>query len=230
MSTTLIPPPALGEGEKPQSDPSTGAGGSGPGGRKGDSGGGGRSGGPDSIQRVIQRYKLGTWVGIGGIVMIFAAFTSALVVRKGMGDDWVSLDLPRILWFSTVLLLVSSFTIEIARRRQRERTDPGVRQWLSFTLVLGALFLGTQYWGWRDLAAQGMYLSTNPSSSFFYVLTAAHGLHIFGGVLALSYAVYRVWAPADWITQPAAIEATALYWHFMDGLWVYLFLLLLIWR
>jgi cytochrome c oxidase subunit 3 len=106
----------------------------------------------------------------------------------------------------------------------------GLRRWVGITAVLGAAFLALQYAGWAQLAARGIYVASNPSSSFFYVLTAAHGLHLLGGVIALSYVVYRIWRPTVWITREAVVESTALYWHFMDGLWVYLVLLLAFWR
>jgi cytochrome c oxidase subunit 3 len=162
--------------------------------------------------------------------MVFAAFTSALVVRSGLSGDWQAIDWPPILWFSTAVLLISSYTIEKAKSFLRRGLDAGLRRWLAVTLGLGGLFLLSQYLGWKELAARGIYLSSNPASSFFYLLTAAHGLHILGGILVLCYVVYRAWQPAVWVTKEAAVESTALYWHFMDGLWVYLLLLLTFWR
>jgi cytochrome c oxidase subunit 3 len=192
--------------------------------------GDGGSGGPDAAAEAVFRYKLGMWVGIAGIVMVFAALTSALVVRSGLSGDWVAVELPPVLWLSTALLLVSSVTIEMAKRLQRRDAGSGVRQWLTVTLGLGVLFIVSQWFGWRVLAERGIYVASNPGSSFFYLLTAMHAVHILGGILALSYAVIRVWQPRVWVTRQAAVEATAIYWHFMDGLWVYLLLLLMFWR
>ena len=228
MSTTLAPPPVV-EGEKNEKPRSnTGGGGFPPIDPPDSGGGGGRPGGSGSS--AIIRYKLGVWVGIAGIVMVFAAFTSALVVRSGLGGDWKPIEIPQILWVSTALLLASSFTIEKAKRLLRKGAEGGLRLWLGVTLALGALFIVSQWMGWQALSADGIYVSSNPSSSFFYLLTAAHAAHILGGVLALSYAVVRVWSPAVWATRQATVEATAIYWHFMDGLWVYLLLLLMFWR
>jgi cytochrome c oxidase subunit 3 len=112
----------------------------------------------------------------------------------------------------------------------RRKLDAGLRRWMGITAVLGGLFLVLQYVGWTELAARGIYLASNPSSSFFYLLTAAHGVHLLGGVIAMSYVMYRIWRPAVWVTREAVVESTALYWHFMDGLWVYLVLLLAFWR
>ena len=212
--------------QSPSVDNGRGAGG---GGRRG---GGGEGGGPhgSAPAAAVERYKLGVWVGSGGIVMVFAALTSALVVRSGLGGDWKAFDLPGVLWLSTAVLLLSSVSIEKAKRAMRDGLEAGLRRWLSVTAMLGACFLATQLAGWSELADRGIYIATNPSSSFFYVLTAGHGLHLFGGLLALTYVVFRVWRATAWATKEAAIEGTVLYWHFMDGLWVYLFALLLVWR
>ena len=194
--------------------------------------GGGEGGGPQGSDpgAAVERYKLGVWVGFGGIVMVFAALTSAMVVRSGLGDDWKAFDLPGVLWLSTAVLLLSSISIEKAKRAMRDGSEAGLRRWLSVTAMLGAGFLATQLAGWSELLGRGIYVATNPSSSFFYVLTAGHGLHLFGGLLALTYVVFRVWRATAWATKEAAIEGMVLYWHFMDGLWVYLFALLLVWR
>ena len=96
--------------------------------------------------------------------------------------------------------------------------------------MLGAVFLGAQLTGWNALALGGFYVETNPSSSFFYVFTAAHGAHLLGGILTLAYVVFRVWRTTPWPTRRAAVEGLTLYWHFMDGLWAYLFVLMLVWR
>ena len=128
------------------------------------------------------------WVAMFAISMMFAAFTSALIVRKGSSMDWESFALPPILYFNTFLLLVSSVTLEVARRRvdafMRGARSAAQRptSWLYVTLALGLLFVVGQYVAGQQLRAQGMYLATNPSSSFFYVLTAAHALHVLGGL------------------------------------------------
>ena len=226
MATTLTPPSSATDAEEQRDRTSTGGGGFG--GRGEDRNGGDGGGGSDwdPAAQVVYRYKLGTWVGMGGIVMVFAAFTSAMVVRSGMGGDWNALALPGVLWFSTAVLLVSSLTIEIAKRRMRAGLGQELRTWLAVTLGLGMAFMVSQVVGWAELSARGIYMASNPSSSFFYLLTAAHAVHIVGGLLALTYAVFRVWRRAVWATQSAAVEATTIYWHFMDGLWVFLLALL----
>lgn len=196
-----------------------------PGGGHGEGGGGDFRRGPDPDESALalRRYRLGMWVALGGITMFFAAFTSAYVVRKGMASDWRPIALPPILWLNTAAIVASSFTMERARRLVATRD---CMTWLVATAALGAIFVGGQFAAWRQLAASGVYMASNPSSSFFYLLTGAHGLHILGGILALFYVTWSFWRRAFWTRKQAAVEATTIYWHFMDGLWVYLFLLL----
>ena len=167
-------------------------------------------------------------LGLGAIVMLFAAFTSALVVRKGLSDDCQATAIPGILWPNTVLLLASSFTLEKARRCYEIQAR--FQRWWWLTTALGVAFLAGQLLAWQQLAASGIYLNTNPSSSFFYLLTGAHGVHLLGGVMALLYLAWKVRLRN--LNTPGAtiVGVTALYWYFMDGLWIYLFMLLLLGR
>lgn len=169
------------------------------------------------------------WVGIAAICMSFAAFTSALIVRQGSATDWRHINLPPILFLSTLLLLLSSVTLEVARRRvaafmagQQTRVEIPKR-WLYLTLGLGLLFVAGQYMAWLQLRSQGLYLATNPNSSFFYLFTALHAVHVMGGLAGLT----RVIRKLDRSTlRRSTLNAASYYWHFMGVLWVYLFLLL----
>jgi len=171
----------------------------------------------------------GIWVVLFAITMMFAAFTSALIVRKGSSLDWKTFPLPSILYFNTFLLLASSVTLEVSRRRvaafmggmKSQVEDPA--RWLYITLFLGLLFVGGQYVAWSQLRAEGVYLATNPSSSFFYLLTAIHALHVLGGLGGLIYVIRNL---NKSVLQRSQLVATARYWHFMGILWVYLLLLL----
>jgi cytochrome c oxidase subunit 3 len=171
-------------------------------------------------------YRIGMWMGLVAIVMLFAAFTSAMIVRRGASNDWTSIALPRLLYFNTLILLASSVALEISRRALAAGNAGLFKLWLYATTILGAAFLGGQLLAWRQLASRGVYLSTNPSSSFFYLLTAAHGLHLLGGVIALCYLLWKAPRLAAGLKKPVAVDVTAIYWHFMDGLWIYLLLLL----
>lgn len=171
-------------------------------------------------------YRTGMMMAIAAIVMLFAAFTSAMVVRAGFGGDWMQLALPRILYFNTAILLASSLTLELSKRSLSAGEAGGFSRWLFATAGLGILFVGGQLIAWRELAARGVYLATNPSSSFFYLLTAAHGLHLLGGVIALLYLLLRARRIAANPPRRTPLEVTAIYWHFMDALWIYILILL----
>lgn len=179
--------------------------------------GGGHGGRRDDGAVGAQRYQTGMWLFLCAVTMVFAGFVSAYVVRRGMSNDWRPLTKPPVLWLNTVVLLASSVTIEQARRRVQ-----AAGAWLRITSLLGAVFLVGQSIAWMQLRAAGVFLASNPSSSFFYLLTGAHGLHLLGGVVALFYVALR--------GGRAAIEATTLYWHFMDGLWLLVFALVFVWR
>jgi cytochrome c oxidase subunit III len=168
-------------------------------------------------------------LGLAGIIMFFMALTSSFLVRKGLGNDWVAFNFPRVLWLNTLILIGSSVTIQVARRHLRERDTAAFQRWWTLTTSLGILFLAGQFIAWRQLASQGVFLVTNPSSSFFYVLTAAHGLHLLGGIVALFWVSHRNWRRSR-ISQATATDVTSIYWHFMDGLWVFLLALLYLGR
>jgi cytochrome c oxidase subunit 3 len=180
------------------------------------------------------RYRVGIWVAIASIVMLFTALTSAYIVRMASSNDWTPLRMPKVLWLSTAVILISSVTIEISKRSLKHRRDSQYGLWLTLTGVLGVVFVGSQYAAWRNLARQGVYMATNPHSSFFYLFTAVHGLHVLGGLLALAYLLLRTRKKRDSVEgelrRVGAAEAATVYWHFLDGLWICLFLLLFFWK
>lgn len=218
MSTTLVrteleAPPDLHHGGPPFEDRDGG----------GDEGGGGET-------RRYDRYQTAVWVLFIPIVMLFVGLTSAMVVRKGLSDDWVPIEVPRILFLNTFVLLASSVTIERARRTFTPPIDERFKTWLWWTAALGVMFVAGQLAAWRQLASQGVYLATNPSSAFFYILTATHGIHLVGGMVALTYLALRMLRGEFGPNRRSALKATAVYWHFMDALWIYLVFLLIFWR
>ena len=182
-----------------------------------------REGGP-------RHYRIGMWMALAAIMMMFAALTSAYVMRAGT-SGWHAMALPRLLWVSTGLIVTSSVTFEAARRALGRGAEGAYRRWLAGSLLLGLGFLTAQVLAWRQLVAQGVYLASNPHGSFFYLLTGLHALHLLGGILGLSYLLWRAARARQALTQRRAqADAVGLYWHFMDGLWVYLFALLFLWR
>jgi cytochrome c oxidase subunit 3 len=185
-------------------------------------------------RRVVDEYSpppasTGIWVVMYAITMTFAALTSALIVRKGSSFDWQSFTLPSILYLNTALLLGSSVTLQAARRRVATFmggiANPGESpaRWLYITLVFGLLFVIGQSVAWVRLSAEGFYLATNPSSSFFYLLTAAHVLHVLGGLTGLLYVIGKLRKSK---LRRSTLDAASRYWHFVDLLWVYLLVLL----
>jgi len=223
MATTVQPPPKIEERHNPVRP-------------VGDSGGGG----PRNLvpaEGDLRRVKdhapppasTGIWVVLASITMTFAAFTSALIVRQGGATDWRHLTLPPILYLNTLVLIASSITLEAARRQlgaymagSRDQAAAPSR-WLYVTLCLGLLFVAGQYVAWLQLRAQGLFLATNPNSSFFYVLTGIHAVHVSGGLGGLARVIRRLHQS---ILRKSTLDATSHYWHFMGALWVYLLLLL----
>ena len=214
----------------------------------GDDGSGG-SGVPDYATR-LRRARLGLLVALTPVVMLFVSFSSAYVVRQGLPTldprtnelvrDWIPVTLPKLLLINTGVLILSSLFMEMARRQIRGQVAlpsnadrPGVSSgdqfkfpWLFMTIVLGLAFLFGQWTAWRQLAANGFYLATTPSSSFIYLLTGTHAIHLMGGVLALLVAGIAALLRRSVATRSIVVDVTAWYWHFMAGLWIYILCLL----
>src|SRR5262245_59871958 len=137
------------------------------------------------------RYRIGMLVSLASIAMLFPSLSSAYIVRSGAMTDWFSIPVPRVMFSSTALLLLASVSIEIARRKLKQSLPASYNRYLSLTVVLGLGFLASQLIAWRQLARQGIYISSHPHSSFFYLLTGAHGVHVAGGLLALAFLLWR---------------------------------------
>ncbi|MCZ7645766.1 MAG: heme-copper oxidase subunit III [Planctomycetota bacterium] len=182
-------------------------------------------------QRLPDRsYRLALYVVLAPVTMTFAALASSYIVRRGIGGDWRAVELPAVLWLNSFALLFSSVALEAARRGLREgRAGAFTRWWLAAT-ALGVAFLGGQALAWFQLYAAGVGMASNISASFLYLLTAFHTLHLLIGVGALAWVALlalraRVAPPRRLVADLAAV-----YWHFLDGLWIFLFALMLVWR
>ena len=178
---------------------------------------------------VGNRYRIGMLVSLASIAMLFTSLSSAYIVRSGVTYDWYPIAVPRVMFGRTALIILSSISIEIARRKLKQGLSASYSKYLILTGLLGTGFLVSQLIAWRELAAQGIYISSHPHSSFFYVLTGTHGVHIAGGLLGLAF----LWLRSGRLIagkRQAAADAVAIYWHFMGALWIYLFLLLFLWR
>ncbi len=170
-------------------------------------------------------YRTGVVMLLAGVIMFFAALLSAEIVRRGFSSDWQPLYLPwRILWLATAILVASSLALARAHGQLLAGDEAGYRHWWGVTAVLGLFFLAGLWLAWRELAARGVGLATNPSSSFFYVLTGSHALHVAGGVALLAVIALR---PPRRLSRAAATSAVSTYWHAINGLWILLFLFLL---
>ena len=196
----------------------------------GDGGGGGRGNGGNEGKRPDppaspNRYVTGMSVGIIAILIFFMAMISAFLLRRNTGHDWMAVRLPRILWVNTAVLLLSSATIETARKRLAAGNRRGFRAFWGITTGLGVLFLVGQFVAWRQLVAQGVFIASNPASSFFYIFTGSHALHLIGGVAMLLFVAARNFEKSA-VPQKLAAEVASYYWHFMDALWIFLLALL----
>jgi cytochrome c oxidase subunit 3 len=161
--------------------------------------------------------------------MVFAAFTSAFVVRRGLSDDWASFPKPPVLFVNTAVLLASSVVLDLSRRALKARDRSKFNLYWTVATALGILFLLGQALAWRQMKDAGFFMATNPSSSFFYVLTASHAFHLLGGVAALVYVDVKALRLELGPAKRTAIDVTAIFWHFLDGIWVYLMVLFYVW-
>jgi cytochrome c oxidase subunit 3 len=172
------------------------------------------------------------WIGIVSIVMLFAGLTSAYVVRAQNGN-WQVFELPAILIISTAIIVTSSLTMLLAQRAIKKDNFQLTSIYLFLTLVLGLSFFYTQVQGWKELSQQGIYFAgkySNASGSFLIIIAFLHLAHMVGGLIALFVSLTKSLLKKYSSSDSLGIELTAIYWHFLDVLWVYLFLFLYFYR
>jgi len=175
----------------------------------------------------ISKGQVGIRILVTAIIMLFAGLSSAYIVLRGM-PTWQGIELPSLLWSNTAILLMSSVAIELSRRSIRRNDTQSMKRWLALGGLLGLAFLIGQVAAWKQLANAGVYLPSTIQSGFFYILTGLHGLHLFGGVVALSVVMGMAMKNRLTAFSHEPLKLCAAYWHVMDGLWLYLFLLLLL--
>ncbi len=168
------------------------------------------------------------WLGIVSIIMLFAGFTSAYVVSHAKGD-WIKFVIPSAFFISTALILLSSVTMNWALSAVKKGNNSPFKTSILMTLLLGLGFMLSQYLGWKSLVAQNVFFTgsaSNASGSFFYLITFMHLLHLVGGLIALMVVYFKALAekykPSDFL----GVQLCSIYWHFLDVLWIYLFLFL----
>ncbi len=179
----------------------------------------------------INPQLFGLWIAMGSIIMMFGAFTSAYIVRQAAGN-WLEFRLPDLFIFSTVIILISSITLQVSYNAFKQKKELLYKLGLLISFLLGLTFLILQYKAWTELFGIGVDMKVNPSSSFLYVITAVHALHIIGGIAALMVAITHAFTLPFFYSKQRKMRFQLVlhYWHFVDLLWVYLFLFLLLTR
>lgn len=173
--------------------------------------------------------KFAMWLFIGSVVMLFASLTSAYIVRQAEGN-WLYFELPGILTISTVVILLSSVTMQWAFWSAKKDNLQMVKTLVSVTTLLAVAFLVLQFLGWKELVASQVYLVGNPSGSFLYVITGLHGLHIISAIVFLMIVLVSTFRFRVHSKNLLQMEMCTTYWHFLGGLWLYLFVFLLLYR
>ncbi len=161
--------------------------------------------------------------------MTFAAFVSAMVVRRGLNNDWHALGLPRILYWNTAILILSSIAIDTGRRLLRRGKRVAFNWLWTAGTLLGTGFLAGQVIAWKQLGERGFYMAGNPSSAFFYVLTWAHAAHVVGALGAVMYVEYRALRYQLGPSRRTMVDVSAIFWHFLDVLWLGIMGLFVFW-
>jgi cytochrome c oxidase subunit 3 len=181
----------------------------------------------DTAQRKkIHPQKFAMWVAISSIIMMFAGLTSAYIVRQAQGN-WVYYKLPSIFYVSTAMIALSSVTMFLGVRAFKTRAMPRFKSLVTITLILGIAFAISQWIGFQQLYAGGVRIDGNPSESFIFIISGLHLLHIAGGIIALLIVFFRAFRTNVKVYNATGLEIMATYWHFVDVLWIYLFVFFL---
>lgn len=169
----------------------------------------------------IHPSKFTMWVALASITMMFAGLTSAYIVKRSQ-SSWTTFEMPVIFWYSTVVMLLSSVCIQLSLKAFKERNRPKYRQLLTLTAVLGVVFVVLQFIGFKQLWATGIQFSGAGGGQFLYIIAGLHGLHVLGGVIALIVLFFKAYSTKIRNYNPVPVEVMSTYWHFVDGLWLYL--------
>lgn len=177
-------------------------------------------------RRRMHPHKFALYIAMGSIVMMFAGLTSAYIVRQAQGN-WVYFRLPVTFWISTAAIIISSITLHLGVKAFKQRQIPRYRALMTVTTVLGILFCVLQWIGFEQLTANNIKLAGNPSESFLFIIAGLHLFHILGGIIALIIVFFRAFRTRVKVYNATGLEIVATYWHFVDVLWIYLFVFFL---
>lgn len=175
----------------------------------------------------IHPHKFTLWVAIASIIMMFAGLTSAYIV-KGSMPGWVDVKMPKIFYYSTAVMLISSVVMQVALKSFRERNMQQYRRTITLTVLLGSAFIVMQILGFMQLYKSGIKMEGSSAGQFLYIIFGLHAIHVVGGVIALLVMFLKAFSSKIRNYNPVPVEVAATYWHFVDLLWVYLFVFFLI--
>jgi cytochrome c oxidase subunit 3 len=217
------------------------SGGGGGGGNNGGDGGGGEGGdkfghpSAHEYEKSFSKSKILTWFLLIVVLMTFGGLIGAYIVISTNGVlEWRPFNLPFQVYFSTLLILLSSYTYTVAQKAVNANEQEKAKKWLVATAVLGGTFIASQLLAWLALVNRGFYMRENPYAAFFYIMTALHAVHVLGGIIALGYVVLQNWmkteAQKEIERRREISSAVGWYWHFMGALWLVLLFLLGFWK
>ncbi len=177
-------------------------------------------------KKKIHPHKFTLWVGIGSIIMMFAGLTSAYIVKRDQ-PNWISVDMPLTFWYSTAVILLSSLTMQFSLNAFKERRLLKYRKLISLTVVLGIFFIVLQWIGFEQIWNSGLRLNGSGGAQFLYIIFGLHAVHVLGGIIALMVAFIKAYSRRSRNYNAAPVEVVSTYWHFVDLLWIYLFVFFL---
>jgi cytochrome c oxidase subunit III len=173
-------------------------------------------------RKKIHPHKFTLWIAVGSIVMMFAGLTSAYIVKSNQAS-WQPIEIPKVFWYSTVVILISSLTVQLSLLAFKNREMNRYRILIAITTILGVLFIALQYLGFRQLWNSGITLRGSGAGQFLYVIAGLHAAHVVGGIVVLVVMFIKAFFGASRNYSSVPVELAATYWHFVDFLWIYLF-------
>jgi cytochrome c oxidase subunit 3 len=174
-------------------------------------------------RKKIHPHKFTLWVALGSIIMMFAGLTSAYVVKRDQ-PGWTTFPIPRAFWYSTAAILISSLTVQMSLKAFKDREMLQYRNLLTLTGVLGIVFVLLQWAGFRQIWASGVTLHGSGGGQFLYIIAGLHAVHVLGGIVALLIMVAKAFVSRTRSYNSIPVELISTYWHFVDLLWIYLFI------